>query len=249
MTGRLEGKVAIVTGAARGIGEGIADLFASEGAKVVITDILEEQGEAVATRLQVRGDRAIFQKLDVSDEKSWQAVVAAAVANFGSLTTVVNNAARFSATGLTDTSLDDWDKVIAVNLTGTYLGMKTAMPELLRSGNGSVVNICSLYGLIATTGYTAYHASKGGVRMLSKASALEFAKKGVRINSVYPGDTETPAMENLTEKENAKVLSLVPMGVAGRPLDIAYGSLYLASDEAKYVTGSELVIDGGWSLP
>ncbi|MDM9628984.1 glucose 1-dehydrogenase [Rhizobium sp. S152] len=249
MSRRLDGKVAIVTGAARGIGEGIADLFASEGAKVVITDILEAQGEEVASRLQARGDRAIFQKLDVSDERSWQAVVGATVSNFGKLTTIVNNAARFSATGLTDTTVDDWNKVIAVNLTGTYLGMKTAMPELLRSGNGSVVNICSLYGLIATTGYTAYHASKGGVRMLSKAAALEYAKKGVRINSVYPGDTETPAMDNLTEEENAKVLSLVPMGVAGKPLDMAYGALYLASDEASYVTGAELVIDGGWSLP
>jgi NAD(P)-dependent dehydrogenase (short-subunit alcohol dehydrogenase family) len=248
MTGRLDQKVAIITGAARGIGEGIADRFASEGACVVVADVLDI-GQTVADRLQARGDRAIFRKLDVTSEASWSAAVSAAVTEFGHLTTIVNNAAVFNSAGLMGTSLEDWDRLLAVNLTGTFLGMKVPMPELLRGGNGAIVNIASLYGLVATTGFSAYHASKGGVRMLSKASALEFAKKGVRVNSVYPGDTETPAMDNLTEEENAAVLALVPMGVAGKPIDIANGALYFASDESRYVTGAELVIDGGWSLP
>lgn len=249
MTDRLKGKVAIITGAARGIGEGHADLFAAEGAAVVVSDVLEQDGEAVAQRIRDRGQKAIFRKLDVSSEESWAATITAAVGEFGGLTTLVNNAAVFDPSGLEKTMPDGWDKVIAVNLTGTYLGMRAAMPHLRASGNGSVVNVCSLYGLVATRGFTAYHASKGGMRMLSKAAALEYATQGVRINSVYPGDTATPAQDNLTAEERAQVLSQVPMGREAESIEIAYGSLYLASDEARYLTGSELVIDGGWSLP
>ncbi len=249
MTNRLNRKVALITGAARGIGEGHADLFASEGASVVVTDLLETEGEAVAARINERGQRAIFCPLDVSDEMSWAAAIAATLHEFGSLTTLVNNAAVFNASGLEDTSPEDWSKVIGVNLTGTFLGMRAAMPHLRASGKGSIVNVCSLYGLVATRGYTAYHASKGGMRMLSKAAALEYAAQGVRINSVYPGDTVTPAQDNLTAEERGEVLKLVPMGFEAEAIDIAYGSLYLASDEARYLTGTELVIDGGWSLP
>jgi NAD(P)-dependent dehydrogenase (short-subunit alcohol dehydrogenase family) len=248
MTGRLDGKVALITGAARGIGEGIAEAFAKEGAYVVITDVLEG-GKDVAERIRAAGGQALFQRLDVASEDSWAEAIAATTAEFGRLTTLVNNAAIFNNAGLLNTTLHDWNTLISVNLTGQFLGMKAAVPELLKTGNGSVVNISSLYGLIATHGFTAYHASKGGTRMLSKATALEYANQGVRINSIYPGDTETPAMENLTDEENAAVLALVPMGVPGKPADIAYGAIYLASDEARYLTGSELVIDGGWSLP
>lgn len=225
MQGRLEGKVAIITGAARGIGEGHADLFAAEGARVVVADVLEELGEAVAARLREEGRQAIYQNLDVTSPRAWTDTVAAAVQHFGKLTTLVNNAAIFNASGLETTTLDDWNKLLAVNLTGQFLGMKICMPELLKTGNAAIVNICSLYGLIGTPSFTSYHASKGGVRMLSKSVAMEYAKRGVRVNSVFPGDTETPAMENLTEEENAKVLALVPMGVAGKPLDMAFGSL------------------------
>ncbi|RAU47561.1 MULTISPECIES: glucose 1-dehydrogenase [unclassified Pseudomonas] len=249
MANRLDGKVAIITGAARGIGEGIAEKFAGEGASVVIADLLEREGKEVAERLRKQGGKAVFFNLDVSSEQAWADVVANTVAEFGALTTLVNNAAIFNDAGLLKTTLEDWNKLIAVNLTGQFLGMKIAMPQLLKTGNGAVVNISSLYGLIATEGYTAYHASKGGSRMLSKATALEYAKQGVRINTIFPGDTETPAMDNLTEEQNAAVLAKVPMGVAGKPADIAYGAVYLASDEARYLTGSELVIDGGWSLP
>jgi NAD(P)-dependent dehydrogenase (short-subunit alcohol dehydrogenase family) len=249
MTNRLNGKVALITGASRGIGEGHAELFSAEGASVVIADVLIDEGEALAAKLRQKGRNAIFQKLDVSSEADWHAAVGTAIDKFGSLTTLVNNAAVFSPTGLESTTLEDWDKLMRVNLTGTFLGMRCAMPALKRTGNGSIVNINSLYGLVATPAYTAYHAAKGGVRMLSKATALEYARSGVRINSVHPGDTATPAQDSLTAEARAKVLALVPMGFEADPIDIAYGSLYLASDEARYLTGVELVIDGGWSLP
>ncbi len=249
MPGRLNGKVALITGAARGIGRGHAEVFAAEGASIVVADVLAEQGEEVAARLRDQGHNAIFQKLDVTSEADWATAVAAAVTNFGKLTTLVNNAAIFNNSGLDEISVDDWNKVIAVNLTGPFLGMKTAMPELEKTGNGAVVNISSLYAIIATDGFVAYHSSKSGVRMLSKATALRYARRGVRVNTILPGNVETPAMATLTDEENAAVLSLVPMGFPGQPSDIANGAVYLASDEARYVTGSELVIDGGWSLP
>ncbi len=249
MAGRLEGKVALITGAARGIGEAHARLFAAEGARVVVADVLVEQGEELAARLREEGRKAVFRTLDVTSEAEWADAVSASVATFGKLTTLVNNAAVFNNDGLEKTSLAAWNNVIEVNLTGVFLGLKAAMPELVRTGNGAVVNICSIYGLIGTTGFTAYHASKGGVRMLSKASALEYAKKGVRVNSVHPGNTHTPAWDDLTEGERRALIAIVPMGGPAQPIDVAYGSLYLASDEARFVTGSELVIDGGWSIP
>lgn len=249
MAGRLEAKVALITGASRGIGEAHARLFATEGASVVVADVRVEQGEALAAQLRQEGRKAVFQKLDVTSEDDWAAAVPAAVANFGKLTTLVNNAAIFNGSGLEATSLADWNAVIAVNLTGSFLGMKTAMPELLKTGNGAIVNISSLYGLIGTTGFTAYHASKGGSRMLSKASALEYARRGVRVNAILPGATQTPSMDDLTDQEREELIALVPMGHPAQPIDIAYGSLYLCSDEARYLTGSELVIDGGWSIP
>ncbi len=249
MPGRLDGKVALITGAARGIGRGHAEVFAAEGASIVVADVLVEQGEEVAAQLRGQGYNAIFQRLDVTSEADWSAAVAAAIAHFGKLTTLVNNAAVFNNSGLDEISVDDWNKVIAVNLTGPFLGMKTAMPELEKTGNGAVVNISSLYAIIATDGFVAYHSSKSGVRMLSKATALRYARRGVRVNTILPGNVETPAMATLTDEENAAVLALVPMGFPGQPSDIANGAVYLASDEARYVTGSELVIDGGWSLP
>lgn len=249
MTGRLDGKVALITGAARGIGEAHAELFAAEGASVVVTDVLVEEGEALVARLRAAGRNAIFRKLDVLSEDDWAAAISASVADFGKLTTLVNNAAIFNNSGLEATSLADWNAVIAVNLTGYYIGTKAAIPALLETGNGAVVNISSVYGLIGTRGFTAYHASKGGVRMLSKATALEYAGKGVRVNSVYPGNTHSPAWDDLTDQEREALIAIVPMGGPAQPIDVAYGSLYLASDESRFVTGSELVIDGGWTIP
>ncbi len=249
MSGRLQGKVAIITGGARGIGKGLAESFATEGASIVVADVLAEQGEEVAAQLRDQGKNAIFQKLDVTSEADWAAAVAAALANFGNLSTLVNNAAIFNNLGIDEISLDDWNKVIAVNLTGPFLGMKAVLPELEKSGNDAIVNIASLYAIIATDGFVAYHSSKSGVRMLSKATALRYARRGVRVNTILPGNVETPAVATITEEANAAILKLLPMGVRGQPSDIAHGAVYLASDEARYVTGSELVIDGGWSLP
>jgi NAD(P)-dependent dehydrogenase (short-subunit alcohol dehydrogenase family) len=249
MSRRLEGKVALITGAARGIGEAHAQLFAAEGAGIVVADVLVEQGEALVARLKGQGRNTIFQKLDVTNEENWAAAISAAVTEFGKLTTLVNNAAIFNNSGLEATSLADWNALLAVNLTGYFLGAKTAMPELVKTGNGAIINISSVYGLIGTTGFTAYHASKGGVRMLSKASALEYAGKGVRVNSVYPGNTHTPAWDDLTDEERQALIAIVPMGGPAQAIDVAYGSLYLASDEARFVTGAELVIDGGWTIP
>ncbi len=249
MAGKLDGKVALITGAARGIGKGHAEVFADEGASIIVADVLEELGEEAAAHLRDQGYSAIFQKLDVSSEVEWAAAVAAAVGHFGKLTTLVNNAAIFSNWGVDELSLEEWNKVIAVNLTGVFLGMKAVLPEMEKTGNGSIVNISSLYAIIATDGFAAYHSSKSGVRMLSKATALRYAKRGVRVNTILPGNVETPAAATLTEEENAAVLALVPMGFRGQPSDIAHGAAYLASDDARYVTGSELVIDGGWSLP
>jgi NAD(P)-dependent dehydrogenase (short-subunit alcohol dehydrogenase family) len=249
MAGRLDGKVAIITGAARGIGKGLAEVFTAEDASVVLADVLSDQGEEVAAQLRDQGHDAVFQALDVSREADWAAAIEAAVVRFGKLTTLVNNAAIFSNLGVDELSLDEWNRVIGVNLTGPFLGMKAALPELEKSGNGAIVNIASLYAIIATDGFAAYHSSKSGVRMLSKATALRYATRGVRVNTILPGNVETPAAATLTEEENAAILKLVPMGVRGQPADIAHGAAYLASDQARYVTGSELVIDGGWSLP
>lgn len=249
MAGRLDGKVALITGAARGIGKGLAEVFAAGGASVVLADVLVEPGEEAAAQLRGQGYNAVFQKLDVSSEADWAAAVAASIERFGELTTLVNNAAIFSNLGVDELSLDEWNRVIAVNLTGVFIGMKTALPELEKTGNGTIVNVSSLYATIATDGFAAYHSSKAGLRMLAKATALRYARRGVRVNTILPGNVETPAAATLTDEENAAILKLVPMGVRGQPSDIAHGAAYLASDDARYVTGSELVIDGGWSLP
>jgi NAD(P)-dependent dehydrogenase (short-subunit alcohol dehydrogenase family) len=189
---------------------------------------------------------ALFTRLDVTSFDSWKAAVAFTVKAFGKLTTLVNNAGIFHPGGVVTETEEGWAKMISVNQTGVFLGMKAAVPELLKTGNAAIVNISSLYGLIGSPDAISYHASKAAVRLMSKAAALEFAKQGIRVNTIFPGQIRTPILGDITEEQDAAIKASIPMGVVGEPMDIAYGSLYLASDEAKYVSGAELWIDGGW---
>lgn len=243
---RLAGKIALISGAASGLGAGQARLFAREGAAVVVGDLQEDLGAKVVAEIVAAGGKAVFQRLDVTSEESWKAAVARAVSEFGGLTTLVNNAGIFHPGGVVTETREGWDRMIAVNQTGVFLGMRTAAPELLKSGNAAIVNISSLYGLIGSPDALSYHASKAAVRVMSKGAALEFAKQGIRVNTIFPGQIRTPILGDITPEQDAAIKASIPMGNVGEPEDIAYGSLYLASDEAKYVTGAELWIDGGW---
>lgn len=243
--GRLDGKVALITGAARGQGETEARLFAQEGAKIVLTDILVDQGQQVAASIQTGGGEATFVQLDVSNPNEWTEVVRHAVQTYGRLDILVNNAGIALRAGLVDTTVADWDRLMDINLKGVFLGMQHAIPAMLESGGGSVINISSTSGIVGFPGGTAYHSAKGGVRLLTKATAAEYAKQGIRVNSIHPGIIETPMTDNMAEARTALLLDRTPMGRKGRPIEIAYGALFLASDESSFMTGAELVIDGG----
>jgi 2,5-dichloro-2,5-cyclohexadiene-1,4-diol dehydrogenase 2 len=244
---RLAGKVALISGAASGLGEAQALLFACEGASVMLGDIQDDKGEAVAQAIRDSGGEAHYTRLDVTSLESWTAAVALTVETFGKLTTLVNNAGIFHPGGIVDETLDGWSRMIAVNQTGPFYGMKAAMPELLKTGNAAVVNISSLFGIVGSPGAISYHASKAAVRLLSKGAALELAKQGVRVNTIFPGQIRTPILRNITPEQDAAFRAAMPMGKPGEPIDVAYGSLFLASDEAKYISGAELCIDGSWS--
>lgn len=246
MAGRMQGKVALISGGASGIGAAQATLFAREGAQVMIGDIQDELGAQTVAAIAAEGGAARFVRLDVTSMESWQAAVAATVAAFGKLTTLVNTAGIFHPGGVEAESEAGWAKMIAVNQTGPFLGMKAAVPELLKSGNAAIVNISSLYGLIGSPDAISYHASKAAVRVMGKGAALEFAKKGIRVNTIFPGQIRTPILGDITPEQDAAIKASIPMGEVGDPMDIAHGTLYLASDEARYVSGAELWIDGGW---
>ena len=246
---RLEGKVAIVSGGASGIGEATSRLFAAEGASVVIADVDDKRGPALESDIRDDGGEAAFIKLDVTDEDQWRAVVAETVARFGKLDIVVNNAG-ISAPGRPPTeqqTVEGWDAVMAVNARGVFLGTKHAIPEMRKAGGGSIINISSIYGNVGSKGGTAYHASKGAVRAFSKAAAIQYADVNIRVNSVHPGFVDTPMTDGLHSQPGVREerVARTPLGRMGVPEDIAYGILYLASDESGFVTGSELVIDGG----
>lgn len=250
MTGRLEGKVVLITGGASGIGAAHARIFAAEGAKVLIGDVQEEMGRQVAESIGLTnsGGQAAFTRLDVSSEESWKEAVKKAINLYGKLTTLVNNAGIAIPGGLLAETQAGWDKTIAVNQAGVWYGMRAAIPEMLKAGGGAVVNISSVYGIIGSPDMLSYHASKGAVRLMSKAVALEYATKGIRVNSVHPGIIQTPIIATaLTPEITESIFSKTPMGRFGQPEEIARGSLFLCSDEASFVTGAELVIDGGWT--
>jgi len=255
--GRLDGKVALITGGACGIGGGHSELFAKEGAKVVITTRKKvTEGTALAERIKKEGGEAIFIKLDVSKEDDWKNAMAEVIKKYGKLNILVNNAGVSLAKMIEDTSLDEWNWLMNINSTGVFLGVKYAIQAMKENGEPcSIVNISSIDAMVGEAELPAYCASKGSVRSLTKAVALSCAQAGynIRVNSVHPGYIHT----ELTEKEAAdsgmspaqyfeKVGKMHPLGRIGTPTDIAYASLYLASDESNWVTGSEYVVDGGY---
>jgi NAD(P)-dependent dehydrogenase (short-subunit alcohol dehydrogenase family) len=247
---RLEGKVAIISGGARGMGAVEARLFAKEGAKVVIADILEEEGRKLEAEIEAAGGKALFVRLDVTRESDWQDAVATAVRRFGKLDILVNNAGISGRGKIEDTTVKDWDRVMEVNAKGVFLGTKAAIPAMRQGGGGSIINISSQLGLVGTDHSSPqYQASKGAVRLLTKATAIQYAKEGIRVNSVHPGPIVTPMTETARAdpERYQMMLSRIPMGRYGQPEEVAYGVLYLASEESAYMTGSELVIDGGWT--
>ena len=243
---RLHDKVALITGGASGMGQSEAVLFAKEGAKVVVADVLETEGQKVADSL---GGAGRFVRLDVTSEAAWQQAIAAAVSAFGKLDILVNNAG-ISGTFDPDTlSTSAWDRLMDVNAKGTFLGMKHAIPAMEKAGGGAIVNISSVSGFVGQNGiHMAYNASKGAVRLMTKSAAVQYARSGIRVNSVHPG--VLPAMRSSKATADPvfrqKMLAGVPMRREGRVEEVAYAVLFLASDEASYITGTELVVDGGW---
>ena len=247
---RLEGKVAFISGGARGMGAEEARLFSQEGAKVVIGDLRESEGKQIEAEISERGGEILFVHLDVTSEESWANAITATVARFGKLDILVNNAGIGAAGLVEDTTAADWDRVMEVNAKGVFLGTKAALPALRQAGGGSIINISSQLGIVGSDHSSPhYQASKGAVRLFTKNAAMQYAKDRIRINSVHPGPIVTPMTE--TGRSNPdnynRMLSKIPMNRYGRPEEVAYGVVYLASDEASFVTGSELVIDGGWT--
>jgi NAD(P)-dependent dehydrogenase (short-subunit alcohol dehydrogenase family) len=247
VAGLLDGKIALITGAASGIGKAHAEVFARAGARVVAADVQDAQGRAVVEAIAAAGGQARFVALDVTDAAQWAAAVAFAVEAFGGLTTLVNNAGIYHPGGVEEETEAGWNRMVAVNQTSVWLGMRAAMPELVKSGNAAIVNISSLYGLIGSPGSLAYHATKAAVRLMTKSAALEYVKRGVRVNSVHPGQIRTPILGNLTPELDAQIKAAIPMGDMGAPEDVAHASLFLCSDLARYVTAIEMPVDGGWS--
>jgi len=252
--GRVEGKVAIVTGGALGIGKATCLLLAEEGAKVAVTDILDKEGQELAKKIKSIGGVAEFWRLDVSNEKEVEKTFADIHKKFGRIDVLVNNAGIAGVSKPThEISEEEWDKVMAVNVKGVFFCTKHVVPYMKKTGGGSIINLSSIYGIVSAPDVPPYHASKGAVRIMTKTDAFLYAKDKIRVNSVHPGFIWTPMVEDYLKsqgdvEEGRKYLdTLHPIGHVGEPEDIAYGIVYLASDESKFVTGSELVIDGGYT--
>jgi 3(or 17)beta-hydroxysteroid dehydrogenase len=250
---RVKGKVAIVTGGAVGLGAAQASMLAKEGAEVVVTDIDESSMGKVVADIKNQGGKAVAARLDVTSETDWAKVLNTTIDRFGKLDILVNNAGVIFYKKIEDTSLAEWRWLMSVNLDGVFLGTRFAIGAMKKTGGGSIVNISSVAGLVGNPDAAAYHASKGGVRLFTKAAAIECSKAGygysIRVNSIHPGVIKT-AMADALKQDEVKyktALSWHPIGDFGETEDVAYGVLYLASDESKFITGSELVIDGGWT--
>ena len=247
---RLQGKVCLISGGSRGMGAIEAALFAKEGAKVVVGDVREEEGRSLVEKINSEWGDAVFSLLDVTSEKDWDSAVSEAVSRFGKLDVLVNNAGVSARGSIEETTVADWDRVMDVNAKGVFLGTRSAIPEMRKAGGGSIINISSQLGLVGMNESSPqYQASKGAVRLFTKSVAIQYASEGIRVNSVHPGPIATPMTE--ARRSDAAVhqlmVSRIPLGRYGESEDVAYGVLYLASDEASFVTGSELVIDGGWT--
>jgi len=254
MSGRCEGKVALITGGASGLGAATAWRLSEEGAAVVLTDLAADAGQVLADAIVDQGGTAHFVRQDVTDEARWAEVVAATVARFGRIDVLINSAGVGNGGApLLESTYEGWRRILAINLDGTYLGMRAVAPVMAARGSGSIINLSSILGKVGFAGAPAYCASKGGVLMLTKATALELAPLGVRVNSVHPGFIETPMVVNAfreSENENEMrdtIISRHAMGRLGVPREIADGIVFLASDESSFMTGSELVIDGGYT--
>jgi NAD(P)-dependent dehydrogenase (short-subunit alcohol dehydrogenase family) len=252
--GRIDGKVALVTGGAMGIGAAVCKLLAREGAKVAVADVQARDGEMIAGDICRAKAEAKFWELNVTDEAAVKRVTDEVVARYGSLDILVNNAGIGGVSKpVHEITEAEWDKVMAVNVKGVFFCTKHAVPHMLRAKKGSIVNISSIYGLVGAMDAPPYHASKGAVRLMTKTDALYYAAKGIRVNSLHPGFILTKMVEDAMraagdyEQNIAGLTALHPIGFLGDPDDIAYGVLFLASDESRWMTGSELVIDGGYT--
>jgi len=243
---RLKDKVAIITGGAHGMGDAEAKLFAAEGAKVVVADILADDAETVVAAIRGGGGEATAAKIDVTSEAEWAGLIAKTLAIYGRLDVLVNNAGISGSSVGDPDGLNGWHRIIAVNQTSVFLGTKLAAEQMAKTGGGSIVNISSIMGFVgSTSGHPAYHASKGAVRIYSKAAAARYGPSGVRVKTVHPG--YMPPMLNATNAgERDDKIALTPLRRIGKPIEVAYGVLFLASEEASFVTGAELVIDGGF---
>jgi len=242
---RFQGKVALVTGGASGIGKATSLRLASEGASVVIADINTDAGQAVVDQITADGGKALFVSLNVTSEDAWNAAISKTVETFGGLNLLVNNAGIGDARSIEDTTIEVWDKTIAVTQTSVFLGLKASSAALKATGNGSVVNISSIYGLVGgSAAGPAYQAAKGAVRLLTKNAALWWVEEGVRVNSVHPGFIDTPILEGAPREALA---ATVPMKRLGKPEEIASMVTYLLSDEASFITGAEFAVDGGFT--
>ena len=245
---RLEGKVALISGGAKGQGAVEAKLFSKEGAKVVLAEVLDDLGLQVETEIHETGTEATYLHLAVTLEADWKSAVDLVIRKYGQLDILVNNAGILIRKGIEDTTIEDWETIMDINAKGTFLGIKSAIPAMRQSGGGSIINISSTAGLVSSpSGSASYTAAKGAVRLLTKSTAIQYANEGIRCNSVHPGPIDTDMIQDsITEPSTlTERMKLLPMGRFGTPEEVAFGVLYLASDEASFVTGSELVIDGG----
>ncbi len=250
MAGRLSGKVAIISGAAHGMGAAQAQLFAREGAKLLLGDIEIEVLKKVAAGIETENDGVIASKLDVTIEKDWEKAVSRAETAFGKIDILMNNAGIYLHKGLLDHSAEDFQRIVAVNQLGVLLGMKHVVPAMKRAGGGSIVNFSSIYGISGAGLSTAYQGTKGAVRLMTKSAAMEFVGDNIRVNSLHPGMFDTHLFEVSVPKEAWEpLIELVPMKRFGRLEEIAYPALFLASDESSFMTGAELVVDGGYTCP